>query len=265
MRMEGAELASFGDLLGTADDDWVCQEWVCAFCGEIAISRRGASRSVREGFHCPKCCVGLRWRNQAAAILDAVAMGRALSLKQALEMGLFDGLTIYEPAFHGPFVNLFHGEKNYVRSYFWDGLPPGAVRDGLRCEDLTRLTYGSEVFDLIITSDLFEHVFKPEAAFREIYRVLKPGGVHVFSLPVRWPFPVASVARARRHGGQIEHLLPPVYHRGGDGSDSLVVTDWGADLITLLDGIGFKTHASRRALPSALAHIDITFLSRKGW
>jgi hypothetical protein len=258
-------LASFRDLLSAADDDWLCQEWICTFCGEIAVSRRGNSRSVREGFNCPACRVALRWRNQAAAILDAFAMGRALSLKQALHMGLFDGLAIYEPAFHGPFVKLFNGKKDYVRSHFWEDLLPGAVRDGLRCEDLTRLTYDADVFDLIITSDVFEHVFEPAAAFREIYRVLKPGGVHVFSLPVRWPFPVASVARARRHGGEIEHLLPPIYHRGGDGSDSLVVTDWGADLIALLDGIGFKTQASRRALPSALAHLDVTFLSRKGW
>ena len=66
-------------------------------------------------------------------------------------------------------------------------------------------------------------------------------------------------------GSTIDYLLPPRYHRAGDGSDSLVVTDWGADLMELLAKIGFKTQASRRALPLILAFFDVTFVSRKGW
>jgi hypothetical protein len=77
--------------------------------------------------------------------------------------------------------------------------------------------------------------------------------------------PPASTVRARQKGGAVEHLLPPVYHRGGDGTESLVVTDWGADLVTMLDAIGFKTEVSRRSLPSVLAHFDVTFVARKGW
>jgi SAM-dependent methyltransferase len=121
------------------------------------------------------------------------------------------------------------------------------------------------MFDLVITSDVFEHVFEPETAFREIHRVLKPGGLHIFTLPVAWPIPRASVERAVMKNGEIEHLQPPRYHRAGDGSDSLVVTDWGLDLLTLLDSIGFKTQASRRALPLLLCFLDVTLISRKGW
>jgi SAM-dependent methyltransferase len=247
------------------DEHSVCQAWVCTLCGELAVVERGKPRSRREGFACHRCRASLRYRDQAAAILDAFALGRACSLKQALELGLLDAVTIYEPALHGPFVGAFKGRGNYTRSYFWPEVARGAMHDGVRCEDLTRLTFDSQCFDLVITSDVFEHVFDPEAAFREIYRVLKPGGVHVFSLPIRWPFESASVARARMVDGAVEHLLPPVFHSAGDGSESLVVTDWGYDLLSLLGGLGFKTQVCRRPLPSILAFFDATFVSRKGW
>jgi SAM-dependent methyltransferase len=253
------------ELLLNSDETWVCREWLCAVCGKLAISPRGKSDSPRAGFPCPNCRATLYLRNQAAAILDAFALGQAWSLMGARELGLLDGLTIYEAALHGPFVNCFRGRKNYFRSYFWPDVAPGTMRDGVRCEDLTRLTYDAGMFDLVITSEVFEHVFDPEAAFREIYRVLKPGGLHIFSLPVTWPFPPVSVARAQMNDGAIEHLLPPRYHRAGDGSTSLVVTDWGADLLDLLATIGFKTQASRRSLPLLLAFLDLTFVSRKGW
>jgi SAM-dependent methyltransferase len=253
------------ELLTSGDETWVCQEWVCTICGAMNITPRGKAHNIRDAFACPTCGVGMRYRNQAAAILDAFARGYVWSLRGAVEAGLFNNVAIYEAALYGPFRRRFSGLKNYTRSYFWENMALGTTHDGVRCEDLTRLTFDSEMFDLVITSDVFEHVFEPEAAFREIYRVLKPGGVHIFSLPTAWPFPQKSVERARMNGDTIEHLQPPRYHRAGDGSDSLVVTDWGNDLLDLLETIGFKTQAARRALPLLLCFLDVTFISRKGW
>lgn len=253
------------ELLTSSDETWVCQEWVCTFCGQMAVCPRGTGRNIRDAFPCPACGAGLRFRNQAAAILDAFAGGTVWSLGGAVEAGVFDNVIIYEAALYGPFFRCFRKLKNYSHSYFWPDVEPGAVHDGVRCEDLTRLTYASEMFDLVITSDVLEHVFEPEQAFREIYRVLKPGGLHIFTLPIAWPIPPVSVARARMKDDEIEHLQPPRYHRAGDGSDSLVVTDWGLDLLTLLASIGFKTQASRRAMPLLLCFLDVTFISRKGW
>jgi SAM-dependent methyltransferase len=251
------------ELLGTPDENWVCQEWVCTICGKLAVCPRGG-RAIRDAFPCPVCSTGLRFRNQAAAVLDAFAGGMSWSLASAVAAGVFDDVKIYEPALQGPFVRSFRKLKNYSQSYFWPDVEPGAVRNGVRCEDLTKLTYDSEVFDLVITSDVFEHIFEPETAFREIYRVLKPGGLHIFSLPINWPVPQTSVTRAHLKDREIEHLLPPVYHRAGDGSDSLVVTDWGLDLLTLLESIGFRTQA-RRSMPLLLCLVDVTFIARKGW
>jgi len=37
---------------------------------------------------------------------------------------------------------------------------------------------------LHLTQDVFEHMFDPAAAFREIVRTLQPGGAHVFTTPL---------------------------------------------------------------------------------
>lgn len=40
-----------------------------------------------------------------------------------------------------------------------------------------KLNYPSNFFDAVVSSDVFEHVSKPEACLKEIYRILKPGGI----------------------------------------------------------------------------------------
>lgn len=78
-------------------------------------------------------------------------------------------------------------------------------------EDLTQLSFPSEVFDLVITNDVLEHVPDIDAALRETARVLNPQGVMIST------FPFASgnqhgIVRTRLQGHEIEHLLGPEYH-----------------------------------------------------
>lgn len=96
------------------------------------------------------------------------------------------------------------------------------------------MTLPSESFDVFITQDVFEHVFHPDLAMREIMRVLRPGGIHIFTAPKHKTL-LASVRRARLNNGVIEHLLEPSYHGNpiGDGR-SLVTFDYGADFDDLI-------------------------------
>lgn len=85
------------------------------------------------------------------------------------------------------------------------------------------------MFDIVITQDIFEHIFNPELAFKEIHRTLKPGGMHIFTMP--WYYEKQTQVRAKLQGNSIIHLLEPDYHLNPiDNSGSLVVTDWGDDL-----------------------------------
>ncbi len=41
-------------------------------------------------------------------------------------------------------------------------------------------------FDSVVTSQVFEHVFNPDQFLSEIYRVLKPGGMLLLTVPFVW-------------------------------------------------------------------------------
>jgi SAM-dependent methyltransferase len=96
--------------------------------------------------------------------------------------------------------------------YLGNGVPPGAEHEGIRNEDLAALTFADGSFDLILSLDVMEHVPDSDAALRECFRCLRPGGVLLFSAPFRLDCP-HNLERARlRPDGTVEHLMPPEYH-----------------------------------------------------
>lgn len=133
--------------------------------------------------------------------------------------------------------------KSYVTSRLFDNVKLGTVVNGHRCEDLERLTFASESIDIHITQDVMEHVMDPASAFREIARTLKPGGAHVFTVPlVRRANPTRQ--RAAIEGGKVVHLMPAEYHRNPTSEEgSLVATDWGFDIAErIFKASGLFTH-----------------------
>lgn len=126
--------------------------------------------------------------------------------------------------------------KNYSSSYFFPDILPGSYYNGARCENLEKMTFENDIFDIFITQDVFEHVNHPDVAFREIARVLKPGGFHIFTVPL---YRNLQVTRPRivEKDGEIQHLLEPVYHGNPISSEgSLVTFDYGMDFPELIFG-----------------------------
>lgn len=122
----------------------------------------------------------------------------------------------------------------YSYSFFHEGIPPGALKDGSRCENLEALTFPDGSFDVFVTQDVLEHVFRPDLALSEIMRVLRPGGAHVFTAP-KHKHLLASARRALMRDGQVTHLMPPEYHGNPiDARGSLVTWDYGADFDDLV-------------------------------
>jgi SAM-dependent methyltransferase len=226
---------------------------VCGHEGEYVVT--GAP--TRESHECAGCRASLRYRLQAAAIAAIYGHPEA-SLAELVTARPFSSFALYEPGTIGPFRRVLRDLRGYVNSYFWPEVPLGEERDGVRCEDLRALTFGDEAFDLVISSDILEHVRGPMEAFAEIHRVLRPGGVHVFTVPLNWPLPAITEARVDYSGPEDRFLAPPVYHGSPhDPNGSLVYTDFGMDLPELVREIGFRTITYHDYMHA------VTFVSRK--
>ncbi len=53
-----------------------------------------------------------------------------------------------------------------------------------------KLPFADNFFDLVVSAWVLEHLDDPQATFREIYRVLKPGGKVIFLTPNAWNYNV---------------------------------------------------------------------------
>ena len=60
------------------------------------------------------------------------------------------------------------------------------------------IPYAEDSFDVVISANVLEHVEDPDAVFREIHRILRPGGVFVFQTPNKRHY-VPMIARLTPH------------------------------------------------------------------
>jgi len=108
------------------------------------------------------------------------------------------------------------------------------------CEDLLRLTLPTNTFDLVTTNEVLEHVPSVDGALGEIYRVLKPGGWHIGTIPFAYG-QNESVVKAKLEKGKVRLLTEPEYHGNPvDKRGSLVFEIPGWDILDRARAIGFK-------------------------
>lgn len=181
-----------------ATSDWWRDDYRCANCQ--SIPRERAVMYCLEKFF-------PQWRNLVIHESSPV-MGRGASRRLQGEAG------------------------HYLPSQFYPDVPRGQSVDGMRCENLEKLSFENESIDLHITQDVFEHLFDPAAAFREIARTLRPGGAHVFTTPLEnKAAPTEFCARREATGTLVQLIEPAQYHVNPISSKgSLVTVRWGYDI-----------------------------------
>lgn len=160
---------------------------ICCVCGVrsaffyylVGFDQYGVDPSDETGF-CWHCGSQNRNRALARALMTNFFSNESGSITTS---PLPQDRNIYLAAANGALFDALRKNKQLLFSEYFDGVEPGTYRNTVQCQDLTRLTYENESIDVVISEHVMEHVNDPCKAFSEISRVLKPGGLLLFSIP----------------------------------------------------------------------------------
>lgn len=216
----------------------------CAVCQAqttFTFEWHGPSRpNLREALHCGRCRLNTRQRLILGAMLASDA---AVRLSGPRAGALLEQTTrLYAHARAAmPWLrgSEYMGEdRKPGRSYWWS---PRLLRwRRTRHESITSLSYANESLDLLAHSDVLEHVYDTTAALTESARVLKRGGVMLFTVPFYLDEEQSTLRGRPDSSGGIEHLYPPEYHGDGLRSGGIYTFHhFGWDLLTQIRNTGF--------------------------
>lgn len=192
----------------------------CPLC-ERNVIFSSKSKWLRDFFLCSSCGSIPRERALFTVIREQFPNYRHLCLHES------------SPASRGASLKLKMECANYSASQYYPCIPHGSIdpTTGFRCENLEKLTFPDNSFDILVTQDVMEHIFDYEKAFREIARVLKPGGAHIFSVPIVNKSNQSERWASRTEAGEVVYHREPEYHGNPvDDKGSLVTMHWGYDI-----------------------------------
>jgi SAM-dependent methyltransferase len=203
----------------------------CPYCGPTIFVRLNRHSG---GLRCAGCSAGEVQLSIGWALHDEIGSLAALDV---CELSARGALSTY----------LRRHARSAATSEYFPNLAPGSMKDGVRVEDVQRLTYADASFDLVTHTEVLEHVPDDARAFAELWRVLRPCGVMLFTVPMHAG--TDTVERARLRDGVLEHLLEPVYHVDPlQPAGILAFRDYGLDVLDRVRAAGF---ADVRILPPA--------------
>lgn len=158
--------------------------------------------------------------------------------------------------------------KNYFCSeYFGQAFKSGEFVGNIMHQDLMGVSFDDCSFNFVISSDVFEHIPDPYEAHREIYRILKPNGRHIFTVPFYQTEFLDEERTVVDDAGKNIFLKEPQYH--GDPlrpEGALVYNIFSLQMLIELKKIGFHTNLYylHKPLHGILGNNALVFEAIKG-
>ena len=200
---------------------------------------------LRETLRCKSCAATMRDRQIAFGLLKLVEerLGQSARDLAAWRKQSTGTLRILDSDSFSPINRVLRGMPGYTHSQFVPHRKNGdTLEDGSVVVDLERIPFPDMVFDVVMTSDVMEHVGDDVAAHREIFRTLAPGGSYVFTIPYD-PTSQGHRALTVRTGSTDgpSHLFLDKHVHGDphQGSGIIAHRIYGRQLFDDLSAIGF--------------------------
>ena len=141
----------------------------CNICG--ASNETPLENLQREIQNCVRCHSNVRFRQLHAVLTEAVT-GKSMILNDMAPRKDIKGWGMSD---HPPYAEVLAQKFNYTNTYYHQ-------EPKLDITDITGIQ--EDQLDFLISSDVFEHVSPPvQRAFDNAYKLLKKGGVFVFTVP----------------------------------------------------------------------------------
>lgn len=222
----------------------------CLVCGHVTIFKAW-QKNLRETGVCLFCRSKNRQRQIAYVLCMVVSEQRRLAVRRIADLYKLTAISIYNTEASGALHIALSRLPGYVSSeYFGPEYISGKFVNGVRHEDLTALSFPDNSFDIVLSSDVLEHIPDPYQAHREVWRVLRPGGRHIFTVPFHQTGYLDDVLAKRKRNGELQIVKEAIYHCDPLRPEgSLVYTIFSLEMLVRLNRIGFQTRIHRLYCP----------------
>jgi 2-polyprenyl-3-methyl-5-hydroxy-6-metoxy-1,4-benzoquinol methylase len=242
-------------------------EGSCNVCGHRTPFFYNDEALYRESLVCPRCLTTSRYRSIARGVLRAVREMTGVEARSIAEL---------DPAFSGARLRVYDTQVPFCFEAGAYPLPELLAKCGwmevqtslyrpketlgaslgpnVTNQNLEALTFPDNSFDILITSDVMEHVRLDYKAHWEIRRVLKSGGVYLFTVPhfrgsAETFYRVAVINPDDPE--QDIYLTEKEYHgdANSEGGGALSYRSYGTEIDRVLADLGFTVEYTKEDFP----------------
>jgi SAM-dependent methyltransferase len=241
----------------------------CNVCGRDTCFYYSDPALFRESLVCRECGTTSRYRSIARGILGAIrelAGVEAASIAELAEMDAQRTLKIYDTQAPFYFDAGAYPIPDLLARCKWLDVCSSVYRPRERLggelgprttnQNLEALTFPNDTFDILVTSDVMEHIRLDYIAHQQIRRVVKSGGVYLFTVPHfrdrRETLYRVAVVDASDPARDM-FLTEKEYHGDANAEDgrALSYRSYGTDLDETLRGLGFTVDYCKADFPRA--------------
>lgn len=222
---------------------------------------------LRETMSCSSCSATMRQRQMAFGLLKLIAerIGNLPASLRAYRESSGGALRILDTDSFSAISRVMQGVGGYTHSQFLPDLVNGArLADGSINVNLLEIPYGPESFDVIMTSDVMEHVAEDERAHQEIFRCLAKDGAYLFTVPFD-PCLHGTKMLTQASGTPNTYFILNRQIHGDPHSDSGIIAHriYGQQLLVDLRALGYEVEFHSVVRPDQGIFGGDLFVARK--